>query len=249
MCIRDSRCILRDELGVGEGGRLFVGCCFRSADASVPVQDIFAADWTDEVERLCRKLFLRGFDGGWQPRAFYACVPAQRCTLTPSELAAFLRFGGEGRVFMITMEALNALYSGQPTACLLYTSIIGSQMEVLNRVLRESGVAASEVACIGITNQRETTVLWDRKTGRPIYNAIVWQCRRTAPQCEQMVTDGCEGYIPVSYTHLHSPGPAVWTAALFPGDSPPPVRRSVGFFSENPAAEPDIPPAGIPCPR
>ena len=73
--------------------------------------------------------------------------------------------------------------------------IIGSQMEVLNRVLRESGVAASEVACIGITNQRETTVLWDRKTGRPIYNAIVWQCRRTAPQCEQMVTDGCEGYI------------------------------------------------------
>ena len=111
-----NRCILRDELGVGEGGRLFVGCCFRSADASVPVQDIFAADWTDEVERLCRKLFLRGFDGGWQPRAFYACVPAQRCTLTPSELAAFLRFGGEGRVFMITMEALNALYSGQPTA-------------------------------------------------------------------------------------------------------------------------------------
>ena len=73
--------------------------------------------------------------------------------------------------------------------------IIGSQTEVLNRVLRENGVAASEVACIGITNQRETTILWDRRTGRPIHNAIVWQCRRTAPQCEQIVADGCEDYI------------------------------------------------------
>ena len=73
--------------------------------------------------------------------------------------------------------------------------IIGSQTEVLNRVLRENGVAASAVACIGITNQRETTILWDRRTGRPIHNAIVWQCRRTAPQCEQMVADGCEDYI------------------------------------------------------
>ena len=62
-------------------------------------------------------------------------------------------------------------------------------------MLRENGVAASEVACIGITNQRETTILWDRRTGRPIHNAIVWQCRRTAPQCEQMVADGCEDYI------------------------------------------------------
>ena len=73
--------------------------------------------------------------------------------------------------------------------------IYGSQMEVLGRVLRESGVSAGEIAGIGITNQRETTILWDRKTGRPIHNAIVWQCRRTAPQCEQMIADGCEEYI------------------------------------------------------
>ena len=73
--------------------------------------------------------------------------------------------------------------------------IYGSQMEVLGRVLRESGVSAGEIAGIGITNQRETTILWDRKTGRPIHNAIVWQCRRTAPQCEQMIADGCEDYI------------------------------------------------------
>lgn len=73
--------------------------------------------------------------------------------------------------------------------------IFGSQSEVMNRVLRESGISASEVAAIGITNQRETTILWDRHTGRPVYNAIVWQCRRTAAQCEKMMADGCEDYI------------------------------------------------------
>lgn len=73
--------------------------------------------------------------------------------------------------------------------------IYGSQVEVMNRVLRESGIPASEIAAIGITNQRETTIIWDKKTGRPIYNAIVWQCRRTAPQCERMKEDGCEGYV------------------------------------------------------
>ena len=73
--------------------------------------------------------------------------------------------------------------------------IYGSQREVLCRVLRDTGVSAAEVAAIGIANQRETAVVWDKATGRPIHNAIVWQCRRTAPQCEQMKADGCEGYV------------------------------------------------------
>ena len=73
--------------------------------------------------------------------------------------------------------------------------IYGSQVEVMNRVLRESGIPASDIAAIGITNQRETTIVWDRQTGRPIHNAIVWQCRRTAPQCEKMKQDGCEQYV------------------------------------------------------
>lgn len=73
--------------------------------------------------------------------------------------------------------------------------IVGSQVEVMNRALRESGISAAEIAAIGITNQRETTVIWDKRTGRPIYNAIVWQCRRTAPQCEKMIEDGCEKYV------------------------------------------------------
>jgi len=47
-------------------------------------------------------------------------------------------------------------------------------------------VGGDSIAAIGITNQRETTIIWDRKTGKPIYNAIVWQCRRTATRCEQL---------------------------------------------------------------
>ena len=58
--------------------------------------------------------------------------------------------------------------------------IWSSQYGVMMEVIAQSGVNPAEIAAIGITNQRETTILWDRATGRPIYNAIVWQCRRTA---------------------------------------------------------------------
>lgn len=65
-----------------------------------------------------------------------------------------------------------------------------SQLSVLHQVLRESGVAAADVAAIGVTNQRETTVLWDRATGQPVANAIVWQDRRNAAFCEQLLEEG-----------------------------------------------------------
>ena len=68
--------------------------------------------------------------------------------------------------------------------------IYSSQYGVMNEALAQAGVPASEVAGIGITNQRETTVVWDRRTGRPVCNAIVWQCRRTAPLCEELKRDG-----------------------------------------------------------
>ena len=61
-----------------------------------------------------------------------------------------------------------------------------SQFEVAQKVLNDAGIAATDVAAIGITNQRETTLVWDRKTGRPIANAIVWQDRRTAPMCDAL---------------------------------------------------------------
>jgi glycerol kinase len=67
--------------------------------------------------------------------------------------------------------------------------IWSSQSSVLTEVLAQTGIAPTEVAAIGITNQRETTIVWDKATGRPIYNAIVWQCRRTASLCEELKAD------------------------------------------------------------
>ena len=57
---------------------------------------------------------------------------------------------------------------------------LSTQIEVARRAMANIGATAADIAAIGITNQRETTILWDRRTGRPIHNAIVWQCRRTA---------------------------------------------------------------------
>ena len=67
--------------------------------------------------------------------------------------------------------------------------IYSCQYGVLHEALAQSGADASEIAAIGITNQRETTILWERGTGKPVYNAIVWQCRRTAAQCEELKRD------------------------------------------------------------
>ena len=67
--------------------------------------------------------------------------------------------------------------------------IWSSQYSVLTEALAQSGVSPEEIAAIGITNQRETTIVWDKTTGRPISNAIVWQCRRTAPLCEELKQD------------------------------------------------------------
>jgi len=64
----------------------------------------------------------------------------------------------------------------------------------IGTVLKETGLVAGQIAAIGITNQRETTVLWDRATGKPVHNAIVWQCRRTAPLCHRLREEGREGW-------------------------------------------------------
>ena len=67
--------------------------------------------------------------------------------------------------------------------------IWSTQYSVLTEVLAQTSISPQEIAAIGITNQRETTIVWDKKTGRPICNAIVWQCRRTAKLCETLKTD------------------------------------------------------------
>ncbi|MBN2558013.1 MAG: glycerol kinase GlpK [Clostridia bacterium] len=68
--------------------------------------------------------------------------------------------------------------------------IVNSQTDALRSLLRQSGIKAGEIDSIGITNQRETVVVWNRSTGEPVYNAIVWQCRRTAPLCEELIRNG-----------------------------------------------------------
>jgi glycerol kinase len=67
---------------------------------------------------------------------------------------------------------------------------INNCLAVTNEALEKAGISHSQISSIGITNQRETTIIWDRKTGEPVYNAIVWQCRRTAPLCEELKQKG-----------------------------------------------------------
>ena len=61
--------------------------------------------------------------------------------------------------------------------------------------IEKAGKGATSIAAIGITNQRETTVVWEKASGRPIHNAIVWQCRRTAPLCDELKARGLEPYL------------------------------------------------------
>ncbi len=73
--------------------------------------------------------------------------------------------------------------------------IYGSQVGVIVEALIRANVSAADIAAIGITNQRETTFVWDKNTGKPVYNAIVWQCRRTAEYCEQLKSQGLSDLI------------------------------------------------------
>ena len=84
--------------------------------------------------------------------------------------------------------------------------IWSSQLAVATECMAMTGVRAEQIAAIGITNQRETTILWDKKTGEPVYNAIVWQCRRTSDMIEELKKDGFDekirektGLIPDAY--------------------------------------------------
>jgi len=73
--------------------------------------------------------------------------------------------------------------------------ILSTQLGMLQKVLSENKINPQSVAAIGITNQRETTIVWDKKTGEPIYNAIVWQDKRTAALCEKLKAKGLEDYV------------------------------------------------------
>ncbi|EHR6441267.1 glycerol kinase GlpK [Vibrio parahaemolyticus] len=73
--------------------------------------------------------------------------------------------------------------------------IWATQSSTLVEALAKSGIRSDQLAAIGITNQRETTIVWNKETGKPVYNAIVWQCRRTADICEDLKSHGLEDYV------------------------------------------------------
>lgn len=73
--------------------------------------------------------------------------------------------------------------------------IWSTQLGVIAEAMAEAGIDYKDIAAIGITNQRETTIIWDKKTGKPIYHAIVWQCRRTADRIERLKEDGLSDYV------------------------------------------------------
>ena len=70
------------------------------------------------------------------------------------------------------------------------SDILMSQLYAAKEAIRRAKISTDDIAAIGITNQRETTIVWDKDSGRPIYNAIVWQCRRTAELCDKLKADG-----------------------------------------------------------
>lgn len=73
--------------------------------------------------------------------------------------------------------------------------IFSTQLEAMKSVIEQANATPAEIAAIGITNQRETTIIWDKKTGKPVYNAIVWQCRRTTDLCKKLQRRGCSEMI------------------------------------------------------
>lgn len=72
--------------------------------------------------------------------------------------------------------------------------IWATQSSTLNEAVAMAGITSDMIAGIGITNQRETTIVWEKESGKPVYNAIVWQCRRTADICEKLKAEGHEEY-------------------------------------------------------
>ena len=105
-------------------------------------------------------------------------------------------FDNEQNIVCVQQREFEQIYPHQGWVEHNPMEIWSSQYGVMNEVIAQSGVDPKDIAGIGITNQRETTILWERATGRPVYNAIVWQCRRTAPLVDELLkTPGMADYI------------------------------------------------------
>ncbi len=104
-------------------------------------------------------------------------------------------FNKDGKIAGVAQEEFTQYYPKPGWVEHDADEIWNTQIKVARAVLANHGVEASQIVSIGITNQRETTLIWDKTTGQPIHNAIVWQDRRTASICDQLKADGHEEYI------------------------------------------------------
>jgi len=95
-------------------------------------------------------------------------------------------FDREGRAVKTAQQEFEQIYPQPGWVEHRPEDIWSSQLNAVHVLLRESGIETDQIKAIGITNQRETTIIWNRETGEPIHNAIVWQCRRTAEDCDRM---------------------------------------------------------------
>ncbi|HEY5525271.1 MAG TPA: glycerol kinase GlpK [Clostridium sp.] len=104
-------------------------------------------------------------------------------------------FDRNQNIIGISQKEINQIYPKEGWVEHNPMEIWASQYGVLQEVMAKANICYSDIAAIGITNQRETTIVWDKKTGQPIYNAIVWQCRRTAHIVDELKEKGFEEYI------------------------------------------------------
>ena len=104
-------------------------------------------------------------------------------------------YNREGTIVKIAQKEFTQIYPKAGWVEHDPMEIWGSQSGVASEILATTGITAEEIAAIGITNQRETTIVWEKQTGKPVYNAIVWQCRRTAGICDELKASGMEKYI------------------------------------------------------
>lgn len=104
-------------------------------------------------------------------------------------------FSTDGKIISMAQEEFPQIFPHEGYVEHDPSAIWSTQISVAKKAIEKAGITYSDVAAIGITNQRETTIVWDRVTGEPIYNAIVWQCRRTADYCEELGKLGLTGMI------------------------------------------------------
>lgn len=104
-------------------------------------------------------------------------------------------FDQEGLIVDVAQREFTQIYPRPGWVEHNANEIWNTQLQVIQEVLAQQQLAGTDIAAIGITNQRETTLIWDKHTGQPIHHAIVWQDRRTAAICDQLKADGHEAYV------------------------------------------------------